>query len=338
MLSPTSLRPFGVFPKTSWRAEEVKQHRRMIRTAWAGVALVSLLAVAATVFAFQSADNAARAEANSAAEADARAEAETNAELANREADRANENADLASQASQLAAARELAASALGVLGVDPELAVLLALEGIATAPDGTEQPVELINALWQAGSATRLLDIVDVGNDRSVLIDLRDDGKRLLISSKSGPSLTIWDTRDLTEPLWEFTEDTVDSFTFPTFSPDGRFVAVGVLDSASHEALFDDGGQEEDDLPNRVQVVEADSGQLVTTLEFPECVGVDLTSFSHDGSMMAVGSGWEGCPRDGAETGQWVEVFSTESDTVRWSSSPARYSGSPATSWVARY
>jgi outer membrane protein assembly factor BamB len=307
-------------PKDELASEEVKQHRRTIRTAWAGAALIGLLAIAATAFAFQSADNAqraeaeaARAEANAEAEAEARGEAESNAELAGQEAERANENAQLATEASQLANARELAASAIGVLDSDPELAVLLALESIAASPEDTEQPVEVINALWQAGSATRLVDVVDVGKDRSVLIDLSDDGSRLLISSKSGPSLTMWDTHDLEQPLWEFSEQTVDAFTFPSLSPDGRLAAVGVLDSASHEAQFDGEGDEADDLPNRVHIVEAASGQLITTLDFPECVGVDVSSFSHDGSKIAIGSGWEGCPREGAESGQWVEVFATE-------------------------
>jgi WD40 repeat protein len=283
-------------PKDELASEEVKQHRRTVRTAWATAGLVGALAIVATVFGIQSANNAR--------------EADIQASLATANAAAADINA-------QLAEAREFAASAIGVLDEDPELATLLALEAIARSPEGVEQPIEVINALWQAGSATRLVDLLDLGEGSSVLIDLSKDGRRLLVSSKGANSLTLWNSARLNDdPIWTFTEDTVDAFTFPSISPDDRFVAVGVLDSESHEAQFDIEIDEEinpDDLPNRILVLAAESAQVITTLRFPKCVGVDLTAFSHDGSLLAVGSGWEGCPREGAESGQWVEVYDTQ-------------------------
>jgi cell division protein FtsB len=99
-------------PKDELASEEVKQHRRTVRTAWAAGITVTVLAMAAIVagiFAIgqrnDARDNAALAEQNAtlaqqnADQAAANAEAEAAARaLADQEADRANANATIASE------------------------------------------------------------------------------------------------------------------------------------------------------------------------------------------------------------------------------------------------
>ncbi|CAN5813268.1 hypothetical protein BH23ACT4_BH23ACT4_04240 [soil metagenome] len=108
-------------PKDELESEEVRQHRRTIRTAWAAAALVGILAVAATVFGIQSTQNAREAETQ-------RLAAETEADRADANAREAEDNATLAGQNERLAGSRGLAASAVAVLDDDPELSTLLAL------------------------------------------------------------------------------------------------------------------------------------------------------------------------------------------------------------------
>ena len=151
-------------PKDELESEEVKQHRRTKRTAWAaggGLVVLLVLAVAAAVFAL-----------------DQRDEADTNAV-------EANAQRIAAEQAKALATSREMAASAIAVLDTDPELATLLALEAIAATPEGIEQPLEVINALWQAGSANRLVDVFETGHE--TVIALSPDGTQLMATT--GPT-----------------------------------------------------------------------------------------------------------------------------------------------------
>ena len=281
-------------PKDELASEEVKQHRRTIRTAWAGVALIGLLAVAATVFAFQSADNARlaeaeaiRAEANAEAEAGARAESDKNA---------------------QLATAREMAAAAIGVLDQDPELATLLALHAIDQAPSDSELPTELINALWRAGSKNRLVKVVET-NHPSIL-SLSAEGNLLAATTAHH----VLELRDLAtgETRWSYTEDTVDFFTYSEFSSDGR-LALSVIDSSAESAPARIA--ETDDRPNRLVVLDVESGEVLNELEFRQCAGIEVPSWSPDASYLAIGSGSEGCDREG--TINWIEVY----ETTNWDS-----------------
>ena len=290
-------------PKDELASEEVRQHRRTKRTAWAaaaGLLILGLLAGVAAVFALgqqnEAQEQRAVAEAAAAAEAEARIEADANAA-------EADTQRIAAQSAEALAASRELAASAIAVVDDDPELATLLALEAIAAAPEGVEQPLEVINALWRAGSADRLVAVFEI--EAESLIDLSADGT-LLVATTAENEVSRLDP--ITgEALWSYSEETIDRFAHPFIGPDGR-VAQTIIDSTAAAAVE---FQEDDDLlPNRIAILGGETAELLHTLEFPDCAGVDTAAWSLDGAYLAVGSGQRGCMRN--ETLHWLEVFET--------------------------
>jgi hypothetical protein len=286
-------------PKDELESEEVKQHRRTIRTAWAGVAAVGALAVAATGFAIQSANNAR--------------EAETQRQAAETEADRADANAEAEAEArveaensAALAGTRELAASAVNVLESDPELAILLILESFERTPDLLEQPVEVIKALWKAVQKDRLADVIDTGSAGDVWIDLSGDGSLLAASSANDATLRLYSVPDGAE-LWAYTEETTDRFGLPFVSPNGQMVAVGIWDSTSGFAFT---GSPSDDLPARVVTLDTEDGSVLHRLEYPDCADAIAFGWSPDGSYLAVSHFIEPCPRSGVSGGTWVEIL----------------------------
>ena len=295
-------------PKDELASEEVRQHRRTVRTAWVGGVALAALAVLAGALAIQSSNNAAEAErqaevaaanaaqadSNAAAEADARNEAEANALLAEDEAQRANANA-------ALAASRELAASGINVLGNDPELAALLAIRAIDTAPAGADIPFEVVNALWQAGGANRLVG--SLPSDIEQFVSLSGNGDLLAVSG--GNRLTVRRSSTL-EEIWSYTEDTVDTFTYADFSADGR-LALGVIDSTAVGS-----GSAPDSLPNRIVILDAASGDWLYTIELPQCTRSELPRWSPDGSLLALTSGADGCLRE--DVRHWLELLDTSS------------------------
>jgi len=291
-------------PKDELESEEVKQHRRTIRTAWtAGVAL-AVLALVAVGASIQSARNAAEAERQAAIAAEQAEIAEANA------AAEAEARLDADRQA-QLAAARELAASSIAVLDNDPELSTLLAIRAISETPDGVEQPIEVINALWRAGSSNRLIDVYPTANGSN--LTLSPDGARLAVSENQ--TLRMLDAAT-GEQLWSYEEDTVDFFHLVDIGPDGR-VALGVLNSDAVARLRET--DLTDSLPNRIVILDGDTGAVVHTLEYPDCSDVQNPVWSPRGRYLAVASGHHGlpggsrtvgCPRDG--TVSWLEVYDT--------------------------
>jgi WD40 repeat protein len=326
-------------PKDELASEEVRQHRRTVRTAWAAGVVVLLLGIAATVGAIvavgqsneaqEQRDEAQRlaeqAEVLRGEAEDARDDAEAQAGIAREneqtaiaEADRADANAAEAQanaaeaarsalaalQAEQLARVRELASAAVANLENEPELATLLALEALDAAPDSDEPPVELINAIWQVGSSNRLLDVIETGYEGD--LSLSPDGGRLA-TTVSPQAVRMYDALSY-EVLWEYTEDTVDSFVFPVIGPDGR-VALGVLDS---DIEWHGSVEKPDDLPNRV-IILSPAGDVEARLDFVDCLGAGNTDWSADGRFLAVGY-LDVCLREGAA---WMEVF----DTSTWES-----------------
>jgi WD40 repeat protein len=261
--------------KDDLASEEVRQHRRTVRTAWAAGGLVAVLAVAAVVA------------------------------------------GAFASRSAALARSRELGASAINVLDEDPQLAILLTLEAIAQTPIGEDQPVEVINALWTAVAADRLDAVIDHGFGGAAMLDVSADGSRLLVASELGNVVRLYGTADF-ELLWEWqlrttsgeiSEDTVNHV--PRLSPDGARIVVPVIDP---EAVFasEREGAQPDPRPSRLVVLDATSGAELRSVELGDCPGAAGAAWSPDGARLAIRNGGEPCPRDGAPSGWWVEVFDT--------------------------
>ena len=160
-------------PKDELESEEVRQHHRTLRIAWSGGVVVLLLAVTATAFGFQSAENARRAEAE--------------AVRANDEAERANANAGLAT-------ARELALHSGAVADDDPELAILLALESIAvTDAGGAGRLPESLSALWHSYARHRVEVSIPGAGYRAA--EFSPDGRVLATDMESDRSTVVfWD------------------------------------------------------------------------------------------------------------------------------------------------
>ena len=303
-------------PKDELESEEVRQHRRTIRTAWAAGVIVLLLGVAATIGAVvavnqsneaqtqrdeaqtqrDEAERLATAEATARAEADANAdlatqnaaEADANADEAAANADEAAANAEAATQSAALAKARELAASAINLVDEDPELSILLALEGIAAAPEGQDQPVEVIDALWNAVQQDRLLRVIDTGHSDGVFIALSPDESTLFVVNgfpvdRGIPEALIvqaYSTSDF-EQLWEFQLEMATEFRdggildgdrrllWLHASPDGTRVSVGVIGT-----------------PNRFLILDATDGTEIDAVLIPDtCNPVRPRGWSPDGS-----------------------------------------------------
>ena len=311
-------------PKDELASEEVRQHRRTVRTASAGGVALAVLAVLAGVLAIQSSNNAAEAERqaevaaanateaenNANAEAQARELADANAQQAEINAQQALESAEDAARSADLAKARELASESIGLVETDPELATLLSIHALDLAPEGSTVPAALTNALWTAGQSDRLVGTIDHGYGGWTYVSVSGDGERVWVSSENGSRAQMYDS-DL-NLLWEHIEDTSDSVTMNSISPDGRFAAVAVIDWGATARTIPP-GDGNDELPSRILVFDAPSGALVHRLDYPACLGAEAPAFSEDGEYLAVSSGLDGCEREGSR--HWVEVY----DTLDW-------------------
>ena len=286
-------------PKDELASEEVRQHRRTVRTAWTAGALVTVLAVAsivAGVFAIgqrnDARDNADLAQAN--------------ALIAEQNAAEALANAEEASRSAALAEARELAASAINVLDSDPELSILLTLEAIEHSPAGEDQPTEVIDALWQAVQQHRLVEVIDTGHDEGLIgvISLSPDSSTLVLANHGIASVQARSVPD-GALLWEHLGDESDRFITVVYSPDGTKVAVGASGDASVES-----GERE----GRVMILNAADGSLELTITYPECTSSDMgAGWSPDGSVFGVSPVLGICHREGTTAGTWAEVLDGE-------------------------
>ncbi|MDH5373280.1 MAG: TIR domain-containing protein, partial [Acidimicrobiia bacterium] len=300
-------------PKDELAGEEVRQHRRTVRTAWAAGIAVTVLAIASIVaggFAVGQRNDARTSAALAQTEAE-RANTLAEQEAAARADAQANAEAEaqarkLADASARLATARELAASAVNVLADDPELAILLTLEAIKTTPDGIDQPVEVIDALWRAVQEDRLTRVIDTGSVGFVWVGLSSDGSLLVASSENDSTVRLYSLPDDRE-IWAYHEETTDSFAYPFISPDGNTVAVGVWDSTAMIAVRD---LEPDQLPARVMILEASTGTLLQTLEFDDCPSAMAWGWSPGGSYFAISHGVGPCDRPGATDGSWIEIL----------------------------
>jgi DNA-binding SARP family transcriptional activator/WD40 repeat protein len=232
-----------------------RRRRIAVMAAFGAAALVAtVLAATALVLWNDARDSAAEAEA-SAAEAEASAQAA-----------RHNE---------RLARSNEMSAAARVVTEEDPELGILLAAQAIIERPD--EPTIEQRFALREAMNADRLANTIPIAGPGEIIgIDLAPGGGSLALLTTSG--LRLVDTSTWTD-RWStpsgVSHQTIGS---PTFSPDGRLVAVGSAPGA--EALL--------------TVYDAGTGEVATQVTLPE-VDCGPTTWSRgwsgDGLLLAIGA-----------------------------------------------
>jgi len=306
--------PMRGVPKDELESEEVRQHRRTVRTAWAaGIALLALVVVAsgAAVFAIgqqnRANDEATRASELAQQEAAARQDAEEQQQVA-------LAAADAEAEQRAVARARELAASALGALDRDPELALLLTLSSFNEVPPEVASFPEGTVALREALDSHRLLATV---SGRQA--DFAADGQDLVVS-ESDQSVSLLDL-DSGDPVWTYRDaTTIDSVVRLEVSGDGRHVALLLHDGSlaegddPGEVVVDDDGN--DPYPARVVVLDALSGSRITTINGSGCPGVrtnGATLFSPDGSLLSFPTGTPECFDE--HTAAWTSVI----DTTTW-------------------
>jgi hypothetical protein len=141
-------------PKDELESEEVLQHRRTVRTAWAagaGLLILALIAGGAALFALDQRNdavaNAARADENATEANEQSRLAEENADEANEQRQAAEAAAAEAEEAKQeaeqqaaIAQAREVTLEAEKVLETDPELSSHLAVAALTTLRDAARR------------------------------------------------------------------------------------------------------------------------------------------------------------------------------------------------------
>lgn len=224
-------------------------------------------------------------------------------------------NAEVAEQNEALATARELSASAVAVVGEDPELSVLLALEAINSAPQGTAGSGSGVLALREALSNHRLLSRYP-GEFSDVKIS--PDASTIYLSSLSDRSVSAIDA-ETGDVRWEYHDaESVDLIAefLPirilelSLSRDGQLLSVSIPDLPTSTATIDiDSG------PARVVILDTDDGTVETTLVFDECRLSNTygSGFTADGNWLAINTGDANC-FDGFEHG-WISLF----DPVTW-------------------
>ena len=260
--------PIRGVPKDELLSEEVRQHRRTVRTAWAAGIVVLILGVAAigaaTVAVGQSNEAQAQrdeAERLAAREAEARAEAETNEELAQEQTVVAEEQTAIAQANEQTARAEALAAHATAQLDVDPELSVLLAAQALDIDP----RPAA-VNAMHTALQQHRTILQVGVADDSSLTAvgGLSPDGTLLAVVSSFSDKLEVWEV-DSGERLWD--ASTVGEplkILNAGFTTDGTELVAMVIGD------FAEGNPE----PAELRVFDALTGAPRRVISAPDCTG----------------------------------------------------------------
>ncbi|MDH3307339.1 MAG: TIR domain-containing protein, partial [Acidimicrobiia bacterium] len=253
-------------PKDELESEEVRQHRRTVRTAWAaGIALLALSVVAVGA-SIQSGRNAAEADAQRIA----------------------------AVRAGSLAEVRELAAAAIAMLEVDPELAVLLGLEAIRSAPDTDDPPLETKIALRQAIQSSRLIARHEIEVDGEIFFaDLSPAADAVVTAEETSVRLvdlqtgnTVW-TRSLSD--LEGRDGSPGSICPGEvfFSLTGTEIFVGLIDGSGTGCNAD--VPEAHTPGSGVVVLEASTGEVLRSRWLGSCPDQVIGSPSPDGLLLPV-------------------------------------------------
>jgi len=207
----------------SRRAEEqaraADRLRRRALILAAALVIAALLALAAIFFAQQSNQNATVAADNARIASTREAQAATEAEQRATAQGRAEEQADVAMS-------RELAATALNQLSVDPERSILLALYALSMA-----HTLEAENALHQAIQSSRVLRTLRGHTGPVFFLAFSPDGSKIATTSEDGTA-KVWDAGTGQELL------TLAGHLGPTigldFSPDGKRLATSSYDGTA--------------------------------------------------------------------------------------------------------
>jgi WD40 repeat protein len=271
-------------PKDELQSEEVRQHRRTIRTAWgAAFALLVLVVVAGASAVYA---NGQRIEAN-----EQRASAVVNAVEAEAQRDVAEQQTEVAEQqtevAEQLAAdarADSLAANAIAQLESNPELALLLAIESLdreaqPAAFSATHQALQQQRVLYQIDAPPTAVPISTAASG-----GISPSGDRLTVAGH-GPSVEVWEVGG-DQALWSFETPLEEGVLHsPRFTEDGSEVVV-VLSPVWDYDPFRSGVPPPID---RLYVLDAETGIEVRQIAVPPCgllarpspmpVYVDLTA-----------------------------------------------------------
>ncbi len=170
----------------------------------------------------------------------------------------------IAEQQTNIALSRQLAAQAQSLLNQNPQLAMLLALEGQAIAPtDETAKIIGVVPYNYPPLKTTLM------GHDDGVLsIAWSPNGDRLA-SSSVDQTITIWDVSN-SQALTTLQGHTASVLSV-AWSPDGSQLASGSLDQ-------------------KVMVWDVASGQALTTLQ-GHTASVWSVAWSPDGTRLASGS-----------------------------------------------
>jgi WD40 repeat protein len=293
--------------KDELASEEVRQHRRTVRTAWSAGALLLLLAIAAAGFGIQSANNANLAEENAVT-------AQANADLASAEADRANglaeqeaaaraeavTNEGRAQENAALARSQALAAASTSVLESDPELSMLLAIASVTEARGLDSVPGESLRALRKADASNPLRVRIPFEAAR---LEVTPDGRSILAQSEL--EYASFDLESGSE-IWRTTlASQMDEAIALAISPDGSLiVASGLIEG--------------DPPTGAVVVLSTEDGSVLAEFSEPCPPGwyPYARPFTPDGSIFALGTGDTDCEIDPdqdwvsfRDTGTWEEV-----------------------------
>jgi WD40 repeat protein/transcriptional regulator with XRE-family HTH domain len=201
-----------------------------------------------------------------------------NAQLANQNAQSAEQNARRAEQAATLASVRELAASAISNLTIDPERSVLLALQAVETtySADKTVLP-EAEAALHQAVQASHLQFTLAGHAGQVLTVAFSPNGTRVATFTDDG-TVKIWDTTNGAE-LFSFAGHSpkdsllVAGYTRLAFSPDGAHLAATDV--------------------RQVKIWEVASGKELLTIPDRFNFDVSALTYSPDGVHIAYADGF---------------------------------------------
>ena len=249
-------------PKDELESEEVRQHRRTKRTAWAAILALVALTMAAAGAAFLAVDRG-----NEASEQ--RVAAEQNAVEADSQRQVAEQQTAVADQLAFDARSDALAASAIAQLDVDPELALLLATVALQREP----QPSAL-TATHQAVQRHRTLFQIEMPPGDSPLATGAVGGMSpagdLVAVTAQGRDLEVWEVGG-DKPLWTVNYSDEWSIVLSArFTDDGSGV-VALVDWLDPDDPFNT-GPPPTEAPIGLLVFDARTGDQVTSIPIPDC------------------------------------------------------------------